>query len=406
MGSDCRTSASEGKALYDHRMGAVLTSLAWVVAIGLALTTLDVLIGARRIRPLSTLPSIPTQLKASVVVAARNEARGIAPAMRSLLALEYPDLEIIVVNDRSTDETGRILAQIQAEHPRLRVVTVTSLPDGWLGKNHALAAGASVARGDVLLFTDADVVFEPTSLARAVAYLDSEDLDHLTALPDVTVRGVALTALVTTFGVLFGIYSRPWKARDPKSRHHIGVGAFNLLRMSAYQHIGTHAAIALRPDDDLRLAREVKRAGLRTDVVHGRDMVAVEWYTSVTEMIDGLMKNAFAGLNYSVLQLVGSTLALVAFNLWPCVGIVAASGAAQRLAGVSTLLLATLVLAHTRAARTSPGYVLLHPFGVLVFIYILWRSAILALSRGAIIWRDTSYPLTRLRASQPAPRLR
>ena len=162
---------------------------------------------------------------------------------------------------------------------------------------------------------------------------------------------------------MFGIYSRPWKARDPKSRHHIGVGAFNLIRMSAYEHIGTHATIALRPDDDLRLAREVKRAGLRTDVVHGRGMVAVEWYTSVTEMIDGLMKNAFAGLNYSVLQLVGSTVALLAFNIWPVVGAVTASGTTRYLAIASVLLLATLVMAHTRAARTSPAYVLLHPLG-------------------------------------------
>jgi glycosyltransferase involved in cell wall biosynthesis len=394
--------------------------LSLIISVAVTLTLIDALAGGRRILDLrsvapydaSTPPRAASGLRAgdkgpfvSIIVAARDEERGIERGVRSLLGLAYPAFEVIVVNDRSTDGTAAILDRVRHEHPRLVVVPVETLPPGWLGKNHALALGATKARGDLLLFTDADVVFEPSTLGRAVRVIEDQRLDHLTALPGVALNSVALTALVVTFSVLFTIYTRPWKARHPRSRHHIGVGAFNLIRTSAYDQIGTHAAIALRPDDDLRLARAVKQAGLLQDVVHARDFLVVEWYASVREMVDGLMKNAFAGIHYSVAALVASTVALVAFNLWPWVALFSTGGAARRLSAVAVLALSTLVFAHTRASRVSPLYVLLYPLGIVGFIYILWRSALLALTRGAIAWRGTSYPLEALKRARPAARL-
>lgn len=379
--------------------------LAWVIAIAVTLTLVDTLVGGRRIGNLSKIAPRADGPVVSIVVAARNEERGIENGVRSLIRLTYPSLELIIVNDRSTDQTKEILERLRNEDPRIVVMTVETLPAGWLGKNHALALGAAKARGDLLLFTDADVVFEPSMLGRAVRVIEDERLDHLTALPDVVTKGIALTALVVSFGVLFAIYTRPWKARDPRSRHHIGVGAFNLIRRTAYQRIGTHAAIALRPDDDLQLARAVKEAGLLQDVVHAREFLSVEWYTSVSAMVDGLMKNAFAGINYSVPALLGSTLALFIFNIWPWMALAATVGAVRTVAALNVIVLSILVFVHTRTSRLSPLYVLLYPFGVLGFIYILWRSALLALTRAAILWRDTSYPLELLRRAAPAPRL-
>ncbi len=379
--------------------------LSWVVAIAVALTLVDVLVGAPRIRNLRQVPPLDTGPMVSIVVAARNEERGIEAGIRSLLRLAYPSLELIVVNDRSTDGTAAVLERVRRDDPRLVVITVAQLPPGWLGKHHALAVGAARARGELLLFTDADIVFEPSTIGRAVRVIEEDRLDHLTALPNVVLTGVPLTALVLSFGVLFAIYTRPWKARDPRSRHHIGVGAFNLIRASAYDRIGTHAAIALRPDDDLQLARAVKQAGLIQDVVHARDFISVEWYASVGEMVNGLMKNAFAGINYSVIALVASTLALFAFNVWPWIALVTTAGPTRMLAAASVATLSVLVFAHTRTNRVSPFYVLLYPLGVLGFIYILWRSATLALTRGAISWRDTSYSLALLKQARPAPRL-
>ncbi len=384
--------------MYDPSV-AILT---WLIAVVLVLALLDAARGARLITDLRTVSPAAATPAVSVIVAARNEERGIEGGLRSLLALDYPALEIIVVNDRSTDGTGSVLARLAQNRPGLVVLTVDRLPDGWLGKNHALALGASKATGGLLLFTDADVLFEPTMLARAVAVLEGEDLDHLAAIPDIDVRGIRLRALVLTFGILFSMYTRPWMARNPRSRHHIGIGAFNLVRRSAYERIGTHAAIALRPDDDLRLGRAVKTVGLKQDVVYAHDLLAVEWYTSVADMVNGLMKNAFAGVFYSVPALIGSTVALILMNVWPWVALVTTSGGTRAAAVLAVAALLVLVVGYTSKTRMSPLYALLYPLGVLGFVYILWRSALLALSTGAITWRETSYSLKALREARPA----
>lgn len=386
-------------------MALVGLVLAYLIAGGLLLTLVDVLIGGSSIRDLADAPPVQDGPLVSVIVAARNEERGIEAGLRSLLRLAYPKLEVIVVNDRSSDGTAAILDRLAANESRVRVVTVAQLPPGWLGKNHALAVGAARAAGTLLVFTDADVIFEPTMVNRAVGVLERDHLDHLTAIPAITKNGIALTALVTTFGVLFAIYSRPWKARDAHSRHYIGVGAFNLIRADAYARMGTHAAIALRPDDDMRLARAVKQTGLRQDVWRAQRLLAVEWYTSVGGMIDGLMKNAYAGIDYNPAALVAATLALLAFNVWPWLALGLTDGTVHSLAVVSVAALSAIVLAHTCTSRVSPLYVLLYPLGILGFVYILWRSALLATSRGAISWRETSYELAALKQARPAARL-
>lgn len=381
----------------------IAVAAAGLITLGLLLTLADFLSGYGRVRNLDAFAPASDGPSVSVVVAARNEERGIEEALRSLLALDYPDLEIVVVNDRSTDGTGAILDRLHGQHPALHRVDVTDLPPGWLGKNHALAVGAAAARGDLLLFTDADVVFAPSTVRRAVTLMEAERLDHLTAVPAVTVPGVLLNAFVATFGVLFSVYSRPWKASDPTSRHHIGVGAFNLVRASAYQRMGTHAAIALRPDDDMRLGQLVKRTGHRQDVVVARHFLSVEWYRSVGEMIDGLMKNAFAGVHYSVPFLLGSTLALLAFNVWPWMALAVTRGRVQALYAAAATLLSLIFLIQARTTGQRAWFLLLYPFGVLLFVYVMWRSALLALTRRAIIWRGTAYPLRDLRAARPAP---
>ena len=181
--------------------------------------------------------------------------------------------------------------------------------------------GASSASGDLLLFTDADVQFEQTTLRRAVAYMEAQRVDHLAALPDVRVPGVALNAFIAAFGVFFSMYSRPWQARNPRSRAHVGIGAFNLIRTEVYRAIGGHQPIAMRPDDDMKLGKLVKKRGFRQDAVIGRNFVIVEWYTSLRELIDGLMKNAFAGVEYNLWAVAGSTAGLLVTNVWPFIAV-------------------------------------------------------------------------------------
>jgi glycosyltransferase involved in cell wall biosynthesis len=385
-----------GEALWD----LATWSLAALSAVALSAIAIDFVVGHRRIHFLRDITPATIGPSVSLIAAARNEARAIEAAVSSLLRIDYPALEIILVNDRSSDETGPILDRLARADGRLKVVHVAELPDGWLGKNHALFVGAAHANGTLLLFTDADVVFEPTALRRAVALMETDRLDHLAATPDVRVPGVALNAFVAAFGVFFSLYARPWKARDPRSRHHIGIGAFNLLRADVYRSIGTHRAIAMRPDDDLKLGKLVKKGGFRQDVVYGRDLIVVEWYASLRALIDGLMKNAFAGVNYNLAAVVGSTMALGLIHVWPFLGLFLTHGVARALNGVCIVLIWLMFATSARYTGGRIAYAVAYPAAALLFAYIIWRSALLAVVSGRVTWRGTSYPLSQMRANR------
>ena len=381
-------------------LGPALLLLAALTTLGLAAALVDFAAGHRRLRVLKDVPPVETGPTLSIIVAARNEARRIEAAMTSLLRLEYPVLEILAVDDRSTDETAAILARLASQDSRLRITHVSELPAGWLGKNHALYLGAAAASGRLLLFTDADVVFEPTTLGRAVAVMEQEGLDHLTAIPDVRMPGLALNAFVAAFGVFFSLYVRPWKARDPRSARHIGVGAFNLIRAAAYRTFGTHRAIAMRPDDDLKLGKLVKKRGLRQDAVYGRGLISVEWYASLGELVDGLMKNAFAGVNYSLVAAAGSTAGLLLTTVWPFAAVLVTGGLTRALNGASVILLVLLFWTSARQHGARFAFVLAFPAAAVLFAYIIWRSALVAVIRGTVTWRGTAYPLAQMRANR------
>lgn len=337
----------------------------------------------------------------SVVIAARNEETKIEEALRSVLALDYPDLEILVVNDRSTDSTGLILSTIASTHPRLRIVTLESLPAGWLGKNYALFEGASEATGELLLFTDADVVFEPTSLRRAVRFLVERRLDFLTASPRIIVRSAPVGMFIATFGLFFAMYARPWRATKPSPKAHVGIGAFILVRSELYHQAGGHEPIRMRPDDDMKLAHHLKKHGGRQDIVFGRGMLSVEWYSSVGEAVRGLEKNSFSGLNYSIALLVAATVVQLILNVWPFLALFLTSGLLLVLNAVIVALILILIAAMSvKSGIGPPWYALAFPFGVILFLYILWRSSLKAVIKGGIQWRDTFYSLAELRANK------
>ena len=183
----------------------------------------------------------------------------------------------MAVDDRSTDHTGDILAGLASVWPdRMRVLRVERLPEGWMGKNHALYLGGEEARGEWLLFTDADIRFAPGCLEDALGYAQGEGLDHLTLATEIISRGVLLRSFVAAFVLVFEVTQRPWRAADPRAREAVGVGAFNLVRREAYLRAGTHRAIRLRPDDDMRLGRLLKQAAFRPGWSSGR-LQNVRW---------------------------------------------------------------------------------------------------------------------------------
>ena len=355
----------------------------------------------RLIRFLRDLPVPGGPLpKVSIIVPARNEERNIAEALKSLLALDYPDYELMVVNDRSTDRTGAILDELAVKHPRLNVVHLSELPPGWLGKNHAMHYGAQRAGGDLLLFTDADIVYEPTALSRAVGYFEQHQLAHLAIGPQTHMRGWLLQSFVVMFCVMLYLYTRPWSIRNPKSSAHIGIGAFNLVRTDVFRAVGGFEPIKMRPDDDLKLGKLIKKGGYRQDLLAGNEMISVEWYASLREVSVGFEKNSLAGVDYSLPLVVFFTSSMLLLNIWPYLAVFFTWGATRWMYIAVCFSLWGMAMGTARAIGNRWHTALGFPLAVAMLVYITWRSVLLTYWRGGIRWRETHYSLAELRANR------
>lgn len=336
----------------------------------------------------------------SIIVAARNEERHIEPAVRSLLAQTYPSLELIVVDDRSDDATPRILSGLAAVHARLRIVRVDALPDGWLGKNNALQAGAAAAGGELLLFADADVVMESDAVARAVRLLAAERADHVAVAPDLVLPTWPLALVVNYFMMWFLLWLRAWRARNPRSTAFIGIGAFNLVRAAAFDRVGGFSRIPLRPDDDIMLGKLLKREGFRQLLASADGVVRVEWYRNLRELSHGFRKNAFAGMNYSAWRAVGAAAGGAALCVWPFIAVWITSGAERGWYAAAAVAQMIAYAGPAFVHRSRPWLALLYPVAAVIFVTILLAAVVRTLRRGGIEWRGTFYPLARLRANR------
>lgn len=344
--------------------------------------------------PDSPLPSL------TIVVPARNEEAEIEAALRSLLQLDYPQYQIVAVNDRSTDQTGAIMDRLAAEPAstrKLRVLHVRDLPAGWLGKVHAMWLGGQQAASDWFLFTDADCVFHPECLRRAIHYATKTATDHLVLFPTAHMKTLGERMMISFPQTMASFAMRPWKVRDAKARDHIGVGAFNLIRRSAYETIGTYESLRLEVVDDIKLGESVKKAGLRQDVVFGPELVSLRWAVGAAGVVANLEKNLFAFLRFRISLL----LAVCALTFFLCVcpflGVLLAPGWAK--AGFAAAV-ALIALAYTFSGRYMGNSALLFlacPIAAIVFNFAALQSAFLALRDGAITWRGTKYPLAELK---------
>jgi glycosyltransferase involved in cell wall biosynthesis len=386
-----------------HQPGAV-SILFWatlLLVLVIVASGLDVLIGLGRLEPLAGIPPLTGPgPRVTLVTAARDEERGIEAAARSLFAQDYPALDFVMVDDRSTDRTGAILDALAEREPRLQVVHLREVPSGWLGKNNALQQGANAARGEWILFADADIVMHPSTVARAIGFVERRGVDHLTLLPDLVMPGLLLKAFVSAFIIWFSGYLRPWKARDPNSRFFVGVGAFNLVRVRAYAAAGGHAPIRMRPDDDLKLGKILKRSGARQDVVLGRGLVSVEWYHSLREAIEGLMKNSFAVVEYNAFLMVLGAAAYCLIGLGPLAVLLFGEGSVRAMGAIAVGFQLLVHLRGAREAGAPPQAALLYPLISMVFCWIVLRAMVLNLRDGGITWRGTFYPLGELRRNR------
>jgi glycosyltransferase involved in cell wall biosynthesis len=382
-------------------------TLCTAIAMGCTAWLVQAALAVRAMRAIPVLvdtdcPPPAQRPRVTLIVPACNEAESIEAAARSLLAQDYPNLEFILVNDRSTDRTGEIIERLASADPRIRALHVTHLPAGWLGKVHALHSASKIATGDWLLFIDADVHLAPSALQKAIAFCVGRGREHLAILPTFWSSTFWLDAVMASFLRMGVIGSRSWAIEDPRSTAAIGVGAFNLVRRDAFARTPGFEFLRLEVVDDIGLGQMLKRCGVRSSFAVGRDLVGLHWYRSVNEMVRGTEKNAFAAIGrYSPLRTIGFVAAYLVMELAPLVALLPlwpiwlnALGAASLVAALSAIAM----LARRLRQRLLPA--LLFPAGAAIFAYAVLRSGVLAILRGGLLWRGTLYRTTDLRAGQ------
>ena len=379
-------------------MNFILLILVIILAINLMII-LNIWNGMRKILNIGDIPpyeSIP-QPMVSIIIPAQNEAESIEQSLHSVLSLDYDNFQVIVVNDRSTDHTGQILEKMQLDNDRLQVLHIDELPNGWIGKNHALMRGSEIANGEYLLFTDADIHFEKSTLKRVMHRVRDKKIDHLSMLFEIRVKSGLLAAMMIEAGGIFLLKFKPWKAKNPSDKHYIGIGAFNIVSSFSYQQIGTHRSISMAPLDDIMLGKCIKQKGFQQECLTGYGYVTVEWYRSVPEMIKGLQKNIFAAFNYNLALVSVSTIMLAIIGLLPQFIFLAATGP-NRLLSAMLILLRLLSFAYgARKNRFPMRYAIWSLISPLAAIYTIWHATLTTLFHNGITWRNTFYPLSEIK---------
>jgi glycosyltransferase involved in cell wall biosynthesis len=373
----------------------------WVVGLGYLIVSIKRLPVLREQH--APVPDLWPRL--SVVIPACNEAANLESAVATLLQQDYPDLEIILVDDRSTDGTGKIIERLACEDPRIRALRVETLPQGWLGKVHALHRGVEQASGDWLLFTDADVHFGAAILRRAVALVLHQRVDHLALIPRTIQKSFWLELAVNTFGLLFFITTRAASVNRAGSKAFVGIGAFNLVNTERFHRTVGFEWLRLEPGDDVGLGMMIKQSGGTTRLAFAYEDLSLQWYSSVAAMFKGLEKNLFgSGSHYRwwlMLLQVGMIWALVAAPYFSLALGLAHGLAPLGTAGAVAISMQLIFPVCFLADRKTKGFILLlFPVGVLLITAMMLRAGYQCLKNGGIDWRGTHYPIDQLRAGQ------
>lgn len=365
---------------------SILILATWLLALGRTLLNLRV------------VPKLAPRLlrrwpRVSIIVPARDEERSIARAVRGFLAQTYPNLEVVVVNDRSVDGTAAILASI--DDPRLIVVTGEEPRDGWLGKPWALHQGSLRAKGELLLFVDADVIYQPDAIAAAVARFEDRDIALLAMMPNIEMVGFWENVVMPNLAVFAFTFLPMWLTNRTRiALIAVGGGPGNMVRREDYDAAGGHEALKDAVVDDVALARLLRRQGMRTEVARAEHLVSVRMYHGLGEIVRGFTKNAFAvfGRSYPVAAFFFAM--AIVFHLLPY---------ALALAGDPFAIATVVLISLTRAILfRAIGYRLdsalfAHPLMIATWVYILIRSLWVTGIRRRLEWRGRRYDASRTR---------
>ena len=336
------------------------------------------------LRAFRRAPSAGPLRSVSVLVPARNEAAALPRLVEDVLASRGIDLELVVLDDDSTDGTGEIVARLAAEDPRVRLVRGGPLPPGWCGKQHACGRLAEQARHDALVFLDVDVSLGPEALARGLAFLDDSRADLVSGFPrQQTGSFLEWLLLPLIHFVLLGFLPIMRSRATNAVGMAAGCGQWFITRREAYRRAGGHAAIRASLHDGVMLPRAYRRAGLRTDIFDASDIASCRMYSRSIDVWRGLAKNATEGIGsratilpFTILLAGGSALPIVLLGLglasgwqdWPLWAIVAVTAAVA-------LTYLPRLLAVGRFGQ-SLSSALAHPLGIAVFLAIQWVALI------------------------------
>jgi hypothetical protein len=352
----------------------------------------------------AALPALPDGEVAhiTVIVPACNEEESIQATLRSLLASTGVRLEIVAVDDRSTDDTGELMDEVAAETKpregphRLQVLHLTELPAGWLGKPHALARAAEYATAPWLLFTDADVTFAPRALELALRKATAAQADHFALMLTLIRHSASEAAMQATAQALAQWFLRLWKVSDPGARDSFGAGGFNMVRAEVFRRLGGMTALRMEVVEDLSLASMVKRSGGRSIVVLGPGLAKIRWIQGAFGIVGNMEKNGLAIFRYRLGLALAACLGLAIQAALPLAAI--AAGGWATVAGLLTYAGIALTFHANRRLNQVPAMaaVLFAPATAIIG-YGLLRSVVLTLWRNGVTWRGTFYPLSELR---------
>ena len=377
----------------------LLTGTIWLVALILTF------FGMRRVRLLNDMEFKPPDEwpRVSVIIPACNEADHIERTLRSHLLSTYPNIELLIVDDRSTDGTSQIVDRLAEKDSRIQVIHITQLPEGWLGKVHAMHVGKQKATGQWLLFTDADVHFAPETLAKAIAFSEAEKKDFLTVIPHFMPTGNLLLDAAATLSI-YGIFAgaRAWNVENPKTRQVAGFGAFLLVRRSKFEKTRGFEWIRLEVADDLGVGLLMKEAGAACSLINATGYVSLHFYNSLAEIKKSHEKGGFAILGrfyfrritfFALLSLLFDFLPFIAFLPvglpWlPVLG------------GVAITIRIAVLAVFVRHIKRPLLSAILFPVGSLVHNLLLLRSGFVGYRNGGIRWRETFYSSAMLRPGQ------
>ena len=336
----------------------------------------------------------------TVIVPARNEEEGIETCLRSLLTSDYPSHQIVAVDDRSTDKTGEIMDRVaasQSSKKQLTVIHIKELPPQWLGKTHAMWKAAKHTQSDWILFTDGDIQYRPDALRRAVGYAQRAEADHLVLYPSMVTKSAGERMMIGFFQNTMTVGLRLWKVADPDARDYVGAGAFNLLRRSAYEKVGTYEALRLEILDDLGLGKKIKASRLRQRVVFGYGLISVHWAKGALGVVHNLTKNFFALMRYRWPLSVAAAFSVAIITLGPIFGMALAPGQAKIGFGVAIVANAAIYMMMSRKTKISPFYFLTFPLAAVLTVYAMLRSMGVTLWNDGVTWRGTTYSLQELK---------